>query len=80
MMGTSRTPWTDAVLVGHDHIETAEQRLTNSFFARLVAATSRALRQSVGAAGCGEAQGLMGRDRQLTTWVVFGGAGVAVAL
>ena len=33
---------------------------------RLVAAILRALRQSMRAAGCGEAQGLMGRDRQLT--------------
>ena len=33
---------------------------------RLVAAILRVLRQSMRAAGCGEAQGPMGRDRQLT--------------
>ena len=33
---------------------------------RLLAAILRALRQSMPAAGCGEAQGLMGRGRQLT--------------
>ena len=50
---------------GHDHIQllVAEQKLAKSI---LVAAILRALRQSMRAAGCGEAQGLMGRDRQLT--------------
>ena len=33
---------------------------------RLVAAILRPLRRSMRAAGCGEAQKLMGRDRQLT--------------
>ena len=32
----------------------------------MVAAILRALRQSMRAAGCGEAQGLLGKDRQLT--------------
>ena len=44
---------------GHDHIQLLNGRNN-------VAAILRALRQSMRAAGCGEAQGLMGRDGQLT--------------
>ena len=72
MMSTSRRPWTDAVLVD-----------TEKYPPLLVAAILRALRQSMRAAGCGEAQGLLGKDRQLTNrsdggWTDSGGAGAAV--
>ena len=43
------------------------------YYPRLVAATLRALRQSMRAAGRGEAQRMMGRDRQLTTAAVEAG-------
>ena len=39
----------------------------------MVAAVLRALRQSMRAAGCGEAQGLKGRDRQLMIAAVEAG-------
>ena len=53
---------------GHDHIQLLNGRAKacEKHPPRLVAAILRALRQSMRAAGCGEAQGLMGRDRQLT--------------
>ena len=51
MLSTSRRPWTDTVLADTP---------------RLVAAILRALRQSMRAAGCGQAQRTVGRNRQLT--------------
>ena len=53
---------------GHDHIQLLNGRAKacEKYPPRLVAATLRALRQSMRAAGCGEAQRMMGRDRQLT--------------
>ena len=53
---------------GHDHIQllSGRAKACEKYPPRLVAATLRALRQSMRAAGCGEAQGLLGQDRQLT--------------
>ena len=53
---------------GHDHIQSLSGRATSCEKCppRLVGAILRALRQSMRAAGHGEAQGMMGRDRQLT--------------
>ena len=53
---------------GHDHIQLLNGRAKacEKYPLRLVAAIPHALRQSMRAARCGEAQGLMGRDRQLT--------------
>ena len=67
---------------GHDHIRSLGGRAKSceKYPPRLVAAILRALRQSVRAAGRGEAPGMMGRDGQLTIAAVeAGGAGVAVA-
>ena len=50
-----------------------EHRLANSTPPRLVAVILRALRQSMRAARCGEAEGLMGRDRQMTIAAVEAG-------
>ena len=49
---------------GHDHIQllNANAKACEKYPSSLVAVTLRALRQSMRAAGCGEAQGLMGRD------------------
>ena len=46
---------------GHDHIQLSSGRAKSceKYLPRLVAAILRALRQSMRAAGCGEAQGLM---------------------
>ena len=59
---------------GHDHIQLLNGRAKacEKCPPRLVAAILRALRQSTRAAGCGEAQGLMGRDRQVTIAVEAG--------
>ena len=53
---------------GHDHIQllVAEQKLAKSILYDWWRRYCALLRQSMRAAGCGEAQGLMGRDRQLT--------------
>ena len=53
---------------GHDHIQLLNGRAKacEKYLPQLVAAILRALRQSMRAAGCGEAQGLMGRDGHLT--------------
>ena len=53
---------------GHDHIQLLSSRAKSceKYLPRLVAAILRALRQSMRAAGRGEAQRMMGRDRQLT--------------
>ena len=53
---------------GNDHTRLLNGRAKafEKYPLRLVAAILRALRQRMRAAGCGEAQGLMGRDRQLT--------------
>ena len=53
---------------GHDHIQLLNSRAktVEKYPPRLVAAIMRALRQSTRAAGCGETQGLMGRNRHLT--------------
>ena len=53
---------------GHDHIQLLGNRAKacEKHPPRLVAAILRALRWSMRAAGCGEAQGLLGKDRQLT--------------
>ena len=53
---------------GHDHIQLLSGRAKSceKYPPRLVAAILRALRQSMRAAGRGEAQKRMGRDRQLT--------------
>ena len=53
---------------GHEHIQSLSGRAKSceKYPPRLVAAILRALRQSMRAAGRGEAQGMMGRDRQLT--------------
>ena len=53
---------------GHDHIQLfgGRAKACEKYPPRLVAAVLRALRQSRRAAGCGEAQGLLGKDRQLT--------------
>ena len=52
----------------HDHIQPLSRRAKacEKYPQWLVAAILRALRQSMRAAGCGEAQGLLGKDRQLT--------------
>ena len=64
MMGTSRRPQTDAVSVGTDHIQlwNGRAKACEKYPPRLEAAILHAFRQSMRAAGCGEAQGLMGRD------------------
>ena len=67
---------------GRDHIQLLGGRAKSceKYLPQLVAAILRALRQSMRAAGRGEAQRLMGRDRQMTIVAVdSGGAGVAVA-
>ena len=53
---------------GHDHIRSLAGRAKSceKYHPRLVAAILRALRQSMRAAGRGEAPGMMGRDGQLT--------------
>ena len=53
---------------GHDHIQLLSGRAKSceKYHSRLVAAMLRASRQSMRAAGRGEAQRMMGRDRQLT--------------
>ena len=60
---------------GHDHIELLNGRAKacEKYLPRLVAAILRALRQKLRAAGCCEAQGLTGRDRQLTIAAVEAG-------
>ena len=49
---------------GHDHIQLLGRiaKACEKYPPRFVAAILRALRQSMRAAGCGEAQGLLGRD------------------
>ena len=53
---------------GHDHIKLLSGRAKSceKYLPRLVATILRALRQSMRAAGCGEAQRMVGRDRLLT--------------
>ena len=60
---------------GHDHIQLLNDRakVFEKYPQRFVAVKLRALRQSMRVAGCGEAQGLMGRDRQLTIAAVEAG-------
>ena len=60
---------------GHDHIQLVSGRAKSceKYLPRLVAAILRALRQSMRAAGRGEAQKMMGRDRQLTIAAVEAG-------
>ena len=60
---------------GHDHIQLLRGRAKSceTYPPRLVAAILRALRQSMRAAGRGEAQRMMGRDRQRTTAAVEAG-------
>ena len=60
---------------GHDHIQLLSGRAKScgKYPPRLVAAILRALRQSMRAAGRGEAQKMMGRDRQLTIAAVEAG-------
>ena len=60
---------------GHDHIQLLNDRATayEKYPPRLVAAMLRALRQSMRAAGGGEAHGMVGRDRQLTIAAVEAG-------
>ena len=60
---------------GHDDIQLLIGRAKSceTYPPRLVAAILRALRQSMRAAGRGEAQRMMGRDRQLTIAAVEGG-------
>ena len=68
---------------GHDHIQLLSGRAKSceKYPPRLVAAILRALRQSMRVAGRGEAQRMMGRDRQLTIAAAEAGPtlGVAVA-
>ena len=67
MMSTSQRPW-GRCFDGHEHIQllSGGAKACEKYPSRLVAVFLRALRQSMRAAGCGEAQGLLGRDRQLT--------------
>ena len=60
---------------GHDHIQllSGRAKACEKYSPRLVAAILRALRQSVRAAGCGQAQRTVGRDRQLTIAAVEAG-------
>ena len=60
---------------GHDHIQLLSGRAKSceKYPSRLVAAILRALRQSMRAAGCGQAQRMVGRDRQLTISAVEAG-------
>ena len=60
---------------GHDHIQLLSGRAKSceKYPPRLVAAILRALRQSMRAAGRGEAQRMVGRDRQLTIAAVEAG-------
>ena len=60
---------------GHDHIQLLSGRAKSceKYPSRLVAAILCALRQSMRAAGRGEAQKMMGRDRQLTIAAVEAG-------
>ena len=59
--------WTDAGLVGTiTLLLNGRAKACEKYPPGLLAAILRALRQSMRAAGCGKAQGLMGRDRQLT--------------
>ena len=60
---------------GHDHIKLFSGRAKSfeKYPPRLVAAILRALRQSMRGAGRGEAQGLIGRDRQVTIAAVEAG-------
>ena len=60
---------------GQDHIQLLSGRAKSceKYLPRLVAATLRALRQSMRAAGSGEAQRMMGRDRKLTIAAVEAG-------
>ena len=60
---------------GHDHIQLLSGRAKSceKYPPRLVAAILRALRQSMQAAGRGEAQRMMGRDGQLTIAAVEAG-------
>ena len=53
---------------GHDDMQLLNGRakVCEKYLTPLVAAILRALRQSMRAAGCCEAQGLVGRNRQLT--------------
>ena len=53
---------------GHDRAKSCEK-----YPPRLVTAILRALRQSMRAAGCGQAQKMVGRDRQLTISAVEAG-------
>ena len=61
---------------GRDHIRLLNGRAKacEKYPPRPVAEILRALRQSMRAAGCGEAQGLTGRDRQLTIAAVEAGS------
>ena len=60
---------------GHDHIQLLSGRAKSceKYLPRLVAAILRALRQSMRARGCGLAQKMVGRDRQLTISAVEAG-------
>ena len=60
---------------GHDHIQSlsGSAKSCEKYPPRLVAAILRALRQSMRAAGRGKAQGMMGRNRQLTIAAVEAG-------
>ena len=53
---------------GHDHIQllSGRAKCCEKYLPRLVAVILRALRQSMRAAGCGQAQRMMGRDCQWT--------------
>ena len=61
---------------GHQHVQLLQGRAKacEKYPPRLVAAILRALRQSMCAAGCGEAEGLVGRDRQLVIAAVEAGS------
>ena len=60
---------------GHDHIQLLSGRTKSreKYPPRLVAAILRALRESMRAAGCGQAQRIVGRDRQQTIAAVEAG-------
>ena len=60
---------------GHDHIQllSGSGKSCEKYHPRLVVAILRALRQSMRAAGRGEAAEMMGRDRQLTIAAVEAG-------
>ena len=68
MMSTLQRPWRKRYFGGHEHGQLLSSIAMGcqKYPPRLVTVILRALRQSMRAAGCGKAQGWMGRDRQLT--------------